>query len=42
MVAGERAAGLGLMLQTVATNPSQLFRVAYLGRRRLQRLVASV
>jgi glycosyltransferase involved in cell wall biosynthesis len=42
MVAGERAAGLGLMLQTVATNPSQLFRVAHFGRRRLQRLVASV
>ena len=41
MVAGERAAGLGLMLHTVATNPSQLFRVAHFGRRRLQRLVAS-
>ena len=42
MIAGERAAGLGMMLQTVATNPSQLFRVAHFGRRRLQRLIASV
>jgi len=42
MVAGERVGGLGMMLQTVATNPSQLFRVAHFGRRRLQRLVASV
>ena len=41
MIAGERAAGFGMMLQTVATNPSQLFRVADFGRRRLQRLVAS-
>ena len=42
MVAGERVGGFGMMLQTVATNPSQLFRVAHFGRRRLQRLVASV
>ncbi len=42
MVAGERVGGLGMMLQTVATNPSQLFSVAHLGRRRLQRLIASV
>lgn len=42
MVAGERVGGLGMMLQTVATNPSQLFSVAHLGRRRLQRLFASV
>jgi hypothetical protein len=42
MVAGERVGGLGMMLQTVATNPSQLFSVAHFGRRRLQRLFASV
>ena len=42
LVAGERVGGLGLMLRTVATNPSQLFNVANFGRRRLQRLVASV
>jgi alpha-1,3-rhamnosyltransferase len=42
MVAGERVGGFGMMLRTVATNPSQLFRVAHFGRRRLQRLVASV
>ena len=42
MVAGERVGGFGMMLQTVATNPSQLFSVAHFGRRRLQRLVASV
>lgn len=41
MVAGERAAGLGTLLQAVAADPSQLFRVAHFGRRRLQRLVAS-
>ncbi|HEU4876208.1 MAG TPA: glycosyltransferase [Pyrinomonadaceae bacterium] len=41
IVAGERVGGFGMMLQTVATNPSQLFRVAHFGRRRLQRLVAS-
>lgn len=41
MVAGERAAGLGTLLQAVASDPSQLFRVAHFGRRRLQRLVAS-
>jgi len=41
MVAGERVGGLGMMLQTVATNPSQIVSVAHLGRRRLQRLVSS-
>jgi alpha-1,3-rhamnosyltransferase len=41
MVSGERIGGLGMMIQIVATNPSQLRRVAHLGRRRLQRLVAS-
>jgi hypothetical protein len=41
MVAGERAAGLSTMLQAVASDPAQLFRVAHFGRRRLQRLVAS-
>lgn len=38
--AGERAAGLGTMLQAVASDPSQLLRIAHFGRRRLQRLVA--
>jgi glycosyltransferase involved in cell wall biosynthesis len=42
MVSGERAGGLGMMIQTVAANPSQLLSVAHLGRRRLRRLVASV
>jgi alpha-1,3-rhamnosyltransferase len=42
ILGGERVGGFGMMLQTVATNPSQLFRVAHFGRRRLQRLVASV
>ena len=41
MVAGERAGGFGTLLQAVATDPAQLFRVAHLGRRRLRRLVAS-
>src|ERR1044072_8463516 len=41
LVAGERAGGFGTMLQAVATDPAQLFRVAHLGRRRLRRLVAS-
>jgi len=41
MIAGERAGGLGMLLQAVATDPAQLFRVAHLGRRRLRRLVAS-
>lgn len=41
MIAGERAAGLTNMLQAVASDPGQLFRVAHFGRRRLQRLVAS-
>jgi glycosyltransferase involved in cell wall biosynthesis len=41
MIAGERAGGLGTLLQAVATDPAQLFRVAHLGRRRLRRLVAS-
>ena len=39
VLAGERAGGLGTMLQAVAADPSQLFRIADLGRRRLQRLV---
>jgi len=38
MVAGERVGGFGMMLRTVVTNPSQLFRVAHFGRRRLQRV----
>jgi glycosyltransferase involved in cell wall biosynthesis len=42
IVAGERVGGLGMMLHTVATNPSQISSVAHLGRRRLQRLVSSV
>ena len=42
MVSGERIGGLGMMIQTVMTNPSQLRRVAHFSRRRLQRLVASV
>ena len=41
MVAGERARGFGTLLDAVATDPAQLFRVAQLGRRRLRRLVAS-
>ena len=41
MIAGERAGGLTTLLQAVATDPAQLFRVAHLGRRRLRRLVAS-
>jgi hypothetical protein len=41
MIAGDRAAGLGNMLQAVAKDPTQIFRVAHFGRRRLQRLVAS-
>jgi len=40
--AGERAGGLGALLQTIATNPSQLLQAARLGGRRLQRLVASI
>jgi len=38
MVAGERVGGFGMMLRTVVTNPSQLFRVVHFGRRRLQRV----
>jgi glycosyltransferase involved in cell wall biosynthesis len=38
---GERARGFGTLLDAVATDPAQLFRVAHLGRRRLRRLVAS-
>ena len=41
MVAGERAVGLTNMLQAVVSDPSQLFRVAHFGRRRVQRLLAS-
>jgi alpha-1,3-rhamnosyltransferase len=40
MVAGDRAGGLGTMLQALATDPAQLFRVAHLGRRRFRRLIA--
>ena len=41
MNAGEKAGGLGTLIGAVATDPSQLFRVAHLGRRRLRRMVAS-
>jgi hypothetical protein len=41
MIAGERAAGLGTLIQAVAADPSQLIRVAHLGRGRLRRLVAA-
>jgi len=41
MVAGERVAGLTKMIEAIASDPTQLLRVAHLGRRRLQRLVAS-
>ncbi|HEV8430617.1 MAG TPA: glycosyltransferase [Pyrinomonadaceae bacterium] len=41
MNAGEKAGGLGTLLDALATDPGQLFRVAHLGRRRLRRLVAS-
>lgn len=41
MVAGERAAGLTTMIQAIASDPTQLFRVARLGRSRIQRWVAS-
>ncbi len=39
--AGESARGLGTLLDAVASDPSQLFRVARMSGRRLQRLVAS-
>jgi GT2 family glycosyltransferase len=42
MVAGERAAGIGNMIQAVVSDPTQIFSVAYFGRRRLQRLFASI
>ena len=41
MRGGEPAGGFGTLLQAVATDPGQLFRVAHLGRRRLRRMVAS-
>jgi len=41
IIAGERAGGLVTMLRAVASDPTQLFRVANFGRRRLQRLIAS-
>jgi hypothetical protein len=41
MIGGERAAGLGTLIQAVAADPSQLIRVAHLGRGRLRRLVAA-
>jgi len=37
--AGEKAGGLGTLLDAVATDPGQLSRVAHLGRRRIKRLV---
>jgi len=39
MRGGERVGGFYTMLQAVLADPSQLFRVAHLGRRRLRRLV---
>jgi len=39
--AGEKTGGLRSLLDAVATDPAQLFRVAHLGRRRLRRLFAS-
>ena len=41
VLAGERAGGAGAVLATVAAHPSQIFKVARLGGRRLQRLVTS-
>jgi glycosyltransferase involved in cell wall biosynthesis len=41
ILAGERSGGLANLLQAVAKHPAQLFEVARLGRRRLQRIVAS-
>ena len=39
MRGGERVGGFYTMLQAVLADPTQLFRVAHLGRRRLRRLV---
>ena len=39
--AGERAKGLGMLFEAVATDPAKLIDVARLGSRRLQRLFAS-
>ena len=41
MRGGEPAGGFGTLIQAVAADPAQIFRVAHLGRRRLRRLVAS-
>jgi hypothetical protein len=41
MRAGERVGGFWNMLQTVVIDPTQLSRVAHLGRRRMRRLVAT-
>jgi GT2 family glycosyltransferase len=41
MVSGDWAGGVGTMLQAVAMDPAQLFRVAHLGRRRFRRLIAA-
>ena len=41
MRGGEPAGGFGTLLQAVAADPAQIFRVAHLGRRRLRRMVAS-
>jgi Predicted glycosyltransferases len=38
---GETAGGFGTLLQAVVADPTQLVRVAHLGRRRLRRMVAS-
>ncbi len=40
--AGERASGIGTMLQAVTTDPRQLIKVGRLGGRRLQRLFAII
>jgi alpha-1,3-rhamnosyltransferase len=40
MRSGERAGGFWTMLQALVIDPTQLSRVAYLGRRRMRRLVA--
>lgn len=41
MRGGEPAGGFGTLVQAIAADPSQIFRVAHLGRRRLRRMVAS-
>jgi hypothetical protein len=39
--AGQRASGVGTMLQAVSTHPSQLAQLIRLGNRKFQRLVTS-